>query len=45
MARDYVFQKEAYEDQIMHAAELIKNADAVIIGAGAVRGCNCPHCL
>ena len=34
-ARDYVFQKEAYEDQIKHAAEKIKNADAVIIGAGA----------
>ncbi len=34
-ARDYVFQKEAYEEQIKHAAKMIKNADAVIIGAGA----------
>ena len=34
-ARDYVFQKDAYEDQIKHAAEMIKNADVVIIGAGA----------
>lgn len=34
-ARDYIFQKDAYESQIHAAAELIKNADAVIIGAGA----------
>ena len=34
-ARDYVFQKEAYEDQIDRAAENIRNADCVIIGAGA----------
>ena len=34
-ARDYVFQKEAYEDQISKAAENIRNADCVIIGAGA----------
>lgn len=34
-ARDYVFQKEAYEDQIKKAVELIKDADAVMIGAGA----------
>lgn len=34
-ARDYVFQKDAYEDQISRAAENIRNADSVIIGAGA----------
>ena len=34
-ARDYVFQKDAYEDQISKAAENIRNADCVIIGAGA----------
>ena len=34
-ARDYVFQKYAYEDQIDRAAENIRNADCVIIGAGA----------
>ena len=34
-ARDYVFQKEAYEDQSSKAAENIRNADCVIIGAGA----------
>ena len=34
-ARDYVFQKDAYEDQIDRAAEYIRNADCVIIGAGA----------
>lgn len=34
-ARDYIFQKNSYEEQIKHAAELIGNADAVIIGAGA----------
>ncbi len=34
-ARDYIFQDDAYENQIKQAAELIKNADAVIIGAGA----------
>ena len=34
-ARDYVFQKEAYENQISRAAENIRNADCVIIGAGA----------
>ena len=34
-ARDYVFQKDAYEDHIKKSTELIKNADAVIIGAGA----------
>ena len=34
-ARDYVFQKDAYEDQIDRTAENIRNADCVIIGAGA----------
>lgn len=34
-AKDYVFQKDAYEDQIKNAAKLLKDADAVIIGAGA----------
>ena len=34
-ARDYVFQKEAYEDLSSKAAENIRNADCVIIGAGA----------
>ena len=32
-AMDYVFQKDAYEDQIDRAAENIRNADCVIIGA------------
>lgn len=34
-AGDYVFQKDAYEDQIQCAAKLIEDADAVLIGAGA----------
>ena len=34
-ARDYVFQKDAYEDQIDRAAKNIRNTDCVIIGAGA----------
>lgn len=34
-ARDYVFQKDAYENQINRSAEFIENADSVIIGAGA----------
>lgn len=34
-AEDYVFQDEAYEVQIQRAKELIKDADAVLIGAGA----------
>ena len=33
-ARDYVFQKDAYEDQIDRAAKNIRNTDCVIIGAG-----------
>ena len=34
-ARDYVFQNETYENQINAAAEYIKNAAVVLIGAGA----------
>lgn len=34
-ADDYIFQKDSYEEQIRHSAELIKDADAIIIGAGA----------
>lgn len=34
-ARDYIFQDESYELQIQRAKDMIKNADAVIIGAGA----------
>lgn len=34
-ARDYVFQDDTYEDQIKNAAEMIREADYVLIGAGA----------
>lgn len=34
-ARDYVFQKTPYSEQIKEAAEMIRNADHVLIGAGA----------
>ena len=34
-AEDYIFQEESYTEQIRRASKLIKNADAVIIGAGA----------
>ena len=34
-AGDYVFQNASYEEQIKRAAEWIKGADAVMIGAGA----------
>lgn len=34
-ARDYVFQKEPYEEQIEKAAEAIDEAEYVLIGAGA----------
>ena len=34
-ANDYVFQNDPYELQVENAARLIKEADAVIIGAGA----------
>ncbi len=34
-ANDYVFQKDSYEKQVESAVKLIKEADAVIIGAGA----------
>ena len=32
---DYIFQDTAYEEQVKQAAELLKNVDAVLIGAGA----------
>lgn len=34
-ARDYVFQQMPYEEQIKRAADMVKEADAVLIGAGA----------
>lgn len=34
-ARDYIFQKTPYEEQIMQAANIIKEADYVLMGAGA----------
>ena len=34
-AGDYIFQDEPYEVQIQRAKDMIKNTDAVIIGAGA----------
>lgn len=34
-ARDYVFQKDSYEEQIAKAAAIIKEADYILIGAGA----------
>lgn len=34
-ARDYIFQNDSYGEQIRNAVQLIKNADAIIIGAGA----------
>lgn len=34
-ARDYIFQKDAYEEQIRKAAEMIRQAEYVLIGAGA----------
>lgn len=34
-SRDYIFQKDSYEEQIKDSVEMIKNADAVLIGAGA----------
>lgn len=33
--RDYVFQREPYEDQIVRAKKAIEEADYVLIGAGA----------
>ena len=33
--RDYVFQKDSYEDKINIAAEYIKDADSVLLGAGS----------
>lgn len=34
-AREYVFQQTPYEQQIVQAAQLIKEADYILIGAGA----------
>lgn len=34
-AQDYIFQKTPYEEQVKRAAEFIRSADAIIIGAGA----------
>ena len=34
-ARDYIFQDYSYDDQIVRAAEMIREADYVLIGAGA----------
>lgn len=34
-ARDYVFQKTPYKEQIRQAAELLREADYILIGAGA----------
>lgn len=34
-ARDYIFQKVPYEEQIRRAAKMIREADYVLIGAGA----------
>lgn len=34
-AKDYIFQHIPYEEQTATAAKMIKNADAVLIGAGA----------
>lgn len=34
-AHDYIFQEVPYEEQIAHAAELLEQADAVLLGAGA----------
>lgn len=33
--RDYIFQKEPYEEQITQASAYLKEADHVLIGAGA----------
>lgn len=34
-ARDYVFQRTPYEEQIRTAAEAVRNAEYILIGAGA----------
>lgn len=34
-ARDYIFQKDTYEDQIKKAGKMLHEADYVLIGAGA----------
>lgn len=35
LARDYIFQKEPYVEQIKKAAEILNEADYILIGAGA----------
>lgn len=34
-ARDYIFQKTPYEEQVKEAARMIQNADHILIGAGS----------
>lgn len=34
-ARDYIFQKTDYDEQVKAAAEMISNADYILVGAGA----------
>ena len=34
-ARDYIYQDTAYEQQIRDAANMIRNAEYVLVGAGA----------
>ena len=34
-ARDYIYQDTAYEQQIRDAAKMIRNAEYVLVGAGA----------
>ena len=34
-ANDYIFQKTSYEEQIQRAADFLRQADAVLVGAGA----------
>lgn len=34
-ARDYIFQKTPYEEQLQKAAKMIKEADYILMGAGA----------
>ena len=34
-ANDYIFQKDTYEYRIDRAVEYIRNADCILIGAGA----------
>lgn len=36
---DYIIQKEPYEEQIEKACAFIKEADAILVGAGAGASC------